>query len=346
MEPIKFPGGTYKYSNIQNFPGSAKMSGTLITLYPGGLRELHWHTEIEWAIVLNGTCRATVVEAGTGISETWDYGVSDVWYFRSNEGHMVQGLANGCTYLAGYTSGEFDDLAAPSASSSLSIIPAEAFGQALGVSPAAVSASIAPNTNTFMPLGPVPNTTLEEFSRSLAGGSAAVPVLQTHRLQLNNLAKKVDTAGGWFKIVDSTNFPISTGFTGALVYFAPGGLRQYHWHTTVNEWQYVINGTIEAGVNTGPGQFERSWLGAGDAGYAPMQSTHYLRAIGDAGAWVVLQFDGSPLQTIHLPDFLSQVPKQIVATSLNTSLAFTNLINYKSPAMVPAVNSSTSKAQN
>lgn len=57
MEPMNFPGGYYKYSNIQNFPGSAKMSGNLITLYPGGLRELHWHTEIEWAIVLNGTCR-------------------------------------------------------------------------------------------------------------------------------------------------------------------------------------------------------------------------------------------------------------------------------------------------
>lgn len=57
MAPIRFPGGFYKYSNTKNFPGSTKMSGTLITLYPGGVRELHWHTEIEWAIVLNGTCR-------------------------------------------------------------------------------------------------------------------------------------------------------------------------------------------------------------------------------------------------------------------------------------------------
>lgn len=34
-------------------------------------------------------------------AETWDYGAGDVWYFRPNEGHMVQGLRPGCTYLAG-----------------------------------------------------------------------------------------------------------------------------------------------------------------------------------------------------------------------------------------------------
>lgn len=67
----------------------------------------------------------------------------------------------------------------------------------------------------------------------------------------------------------------------------------------------------QAGVNIGPGKYKQSYLGAGDAGYAPVTSTHYLRAVGDVGAWVVLQFDGSPLATIQLPDFLSQVPKQV-----------------------------------
>ena len=49
--------GTYKSSNLQNFPGSASVSGALITLHPGGLREQHWHSPNEWATVLNGTCR-------------------------------------------------------------------------------------------------------------------------------------------------------------------------------------------------------------------------------------------------------------------------------------------------
>ena len=35
-------------------------------------------------------------------AETWDFGAGDVWYFRPNEGHMIQALQDGCTYLSGY----------------------------------------------------------------------------------------------------------------------------------------------------------------------------------------------------------------------------------------------------
>ena len=52
-----FPGGTFKYSNIKNFPGSDTMSASLIRLEEGGIRGLHWHDEAEWAYVLSGTCR-------------------------------------------------------------------------------------------------------------------------------------------------------------------------------------------------------------------------------------------------------------------------------------------------
>ena len=40
----KYPGGLIKVSNVNNFPASTTMSASLVTLYPGGIRELHWHT--------------------------------------------------------------------------------------------------------------------------------------------------------------------------------------------------------------------------------------------------------------------------------------------------------------
>ena len=43
-------------------------------------------------------------------------------------------------------------------------------------------------------------------------------------------------------VADQTSFPAATTMCGALVKFAPGGLRQMHWHTTLDEWQFVING--------------------------------------------------------------------------------------------------------
>ena len=29
------------------------------------------------------------------------------------------------------------------------------------------------------------------------------------------------------------------------MHFKPGALRQMHWHTNEDEWQFVINGTVE-----------------------------------------------------------------------------------------------------
>ena len=57
----KFSGGSFKYSNIMNFPGSHSMSASLIELDVGGIRGLHWHTEAEWAFVLSGTCRQALL---------------------------------------------------------------------------------------------------------------------------------------------------------------------------------------------------------------------------------------------------------------------------------------------
>ncbi len=44
---------------------------------------------------------------------------------------------------------------------------------------------------------------------------------------------------------DTTNFEISDAMSGALVKLHPGGMRQLHWHTNLDEWQFVINGTIQ-----------------------------------------------------------------------------------------------------
>ena len=52
-----FPGGTYKASNTANFPASHSMSGALVNLTAGGMREPHWHDPVEWAYVISGTCR-------------------------------------------------------------------------------------------------------------------------------------------------------------------------------------------------------------------------------------------------------------------------------------------------
>ncbi|KAK9917475.1 hypothetical protein WJX75_004774 [Coccomyxa subellipsoidea] len=337
LAPITYPGGTYKYSNIENFPGSPGISAALISLLPGGLRELHWHNTTEWAIVLSGTCRATVMESGKDRpAETWDFGAGDVWYFRPNEGHMVQGLRPGCTYLAGYDDGSFEDRESLSVSAWLSTAPARVVAQGLGVTEGEVTRHLAADTFTFLPLGPAPDTSLEEF-RAHIGRPPQQPVLLTHRFRLAQVTPEVSTAGGFVSVAQVTNFPVSTEMSGALVRFAPGALRQMHWHPGHAEWQYVINGSLAAGVFMKPGVYEEGFLGEGDAGYAPKGSAHWLRnTSNDTDAFMVLIFDDGTFTNIDLPSFIGNVDPEVTATSLNTSVAFAEAIDYTVPTMVPA----------
>jgi Cupin len=49
-------------------------------LTPGGIRELHWHKEAEWAYVIAGSCRISILdEEGRPFID--DVSVGDLWYF-------------------------------------------------------------------------------------------------------------------------------------------------------------------------------------------------------------------------------------------------------------------------
>ena len=63
-----------------------------------------------------------------------------------------------------------------------------------------------------------------------------------------SLGAQAKSEGGWVIVADKTLFPISEDMSGALVRLEPGGMRQLHWHVNLDEWQYVINGTIQVSM--------------------------------------------------------------------------------------------------
>jgi oxalate decarboxylase len=60
-------------------------------LTAGGVRELHWHTAGEWALMLYGTARITAIDAD-GKSSVADVKKNDLWFFPSGILHSIQGL--------------------------------------------------------------------------------------------------------------------------------------------------------------------------------------------------------------------------------------------------------------
>src|ERR1700753_938551 len=55
-------GGWARETTTRELPISTEISGVNMRLTPGGIRELHWHKEAEWAYVIAGSCRVSVLD--------------------------------------------------------------------------------------------------------------------------------------------------------------------------------------------------------------------------------------------------------------------------------------------
>jgi len=91
LKPDRFPGGTIKTIDASIFPETT-LSAHVIELEPGGLREIHWHTDAdEWTYYLSGHARVTVFDA-TDKARTFNYGAGDVGFVPRTMAHYVENI--------------------------------------------------------------------------------------------------------------------------------------------------------------------------------------------------------------------------------------------------------------
>jgi oxalate decarboxylase len=93
QEPLEtFAGGREWRVEARDFPISSTMTGVILELEPGALRELHWHPNAdEWQYLLAGSIRATLFGSrGRYREATLDAG--DVGYIPQGYGHSLENV--------------------------------------------------------------------------------------------------------------------------------------------------------------------------------------------------------------------------------------------------------------
>src|ERR1700747_3698363 len=91
-------GGWAREVTVRELPVATTLAGVNMRLKPGGIRELHWHKEAEWAYMLAGRARLTAIDP-QGRNFIDDVGVGDLWNFPAGIPHSIQGLEEGCELL-------------------------------------------------------------------------------------------------------------------------------------------------------------------------------------------------------------------------------------------------------
>ncbi|MED1945806.1 MULTISPECIES: oxalate decarboxylase family bicupin [Brevibacillus] len=300
-------GGWSREVTIRELPIATTLAGVNMSLTPGGVRELHWHQQAEWAYMLLGRARITSVDQ-RGRNFIADIGKGDLWYFPPGIPHSIQGLEEGCEFLLVFDDGHFSDLNTLSISDWFAHTPKDVLSANFGV-PEPAFADI-PCEQVYIYQDEVPSPVEEDEVESPYG---TVPLPFTHRL----LAQRpLITPGGSVRIVDSRNFPISKTIAAALVELRPGAMRELHWHPNNDEWQYYISGQARMTVFTGNGNARTFDYQAGDVGYVPFATGHYIQNTGTETVWFLEMFKSDRFVDVSLNQWMALTPPELVASNL------------------------------
>ena len=105
-------GGEVKIVDSSKFKVSTTIAAAIVTVHPGGIRELHWHPNAdEWQYYISGAGRMTVFATG-GRARTMDFQAGDVGYVQKILPHYVQNTGNtDLKFLEMFKSSVYQDLA-------------------------------------------------------------------------------------------------------------------------------------------------------------------------------------------------------------------------------------------
>ncbi|MGE7673033.1 oxalate decarboxylase family bicupin [Lysinibacillus sp. NPDC094403] len=310
-------GGWSREVTARDLPIATTLAGVNMSLTPGGVRELHWHQQAEWSYMLFGHARITAVDQN-GRNFIADVGPGDLWYFPPGIPHSIQGLEDGCEFLLVFDDGHFSDLSTFSISDWFAHTPKDVLSSNFGVPMSAFKHT--PKEQVYIYQDKVPGPLDTQKVQSPYG---TVPQTFKHSLLAQTPIK---TPGGSVRIVDSTNFPISKNIAAALVEIKSGAMRELHWHPNNDEWQYYLQGKGRMTVFAANGVARTFDYRAGDVGYVPFASGHYIENTGPDTLWFLEMFKSDRFQDVSLNQWMALTPSELVQSNLNIGPELLNVL--------------------
>ncbi len=320
------PGGWGRQTTTRELPISTQIAGVSMRLKAGGVRELHWHKAAEWAYMLKGRARITAIDQG-GRAFQDDVGEGDLWYFGAGIPHSIQGLAgDGCEFLLVFDDGNFSEEETFLLTDWLAHTPKDVLAKNFGV-PESAFAHI-PEKELWIFQADVPGP----LAADRVAGAGPVPLSFSYRM----LAQEpMRMKGGTVRVADSSVFPASKTIAAALVEVEPGGMRELHWHTNVDEWQFYISGEARMTVFASVNNARTFNFQAGDVGAVPFPMGHYIENIGKATLRFLEIFRSDHFADVSLAQWLAFTPHALVRAHLNIDESVLAKIPARKTPVVP-----------
>ncbi len=303
------PGGWAREVTKRELPAATEIAGVDMRLKAGAVRELHWHKQAEWSLMLYGNARITAIDQD-GRNFVDDVAAGDLWYFPGGLPHSIQGLGpDGCEFLLVFPDGAFSENSTFLLSDWFDHVPRSVLAKNFGV-PESAFANI-PKHELYIFQAAVPGPLASD---RVASPHGAVPSTFKHAMLTQ---EPVRTPFGSVRITDSSIFPISNEIAAALVEIDPGAMREMHWHPFADEWQYWITGQARMGVFASGANARTFDLREGDVGYVPKAMGHYIENTGSAPARYLEMFRSDRYTDVSADQWLALTPPELVQAHLH-----------------------------
>ena len=206
-------GGWTRQVTQKDLPISTDLAGVNMRLIAGSYRELHWHTADEWAYMLYGNARVTVLNPD-GTIFIGDVSYGDLWFFPAGYPHSIQGLGpDGCEFLLVFDEGTFSEYQTFLISDWIAHTQPDVLAQNLRLSESSVAKL--PKEELYIFPGHVPGS-LEDDKRAVGGKAVESKVDYTFRMAAMKPNK--ENAGGSVRQSSTpASFPPSKAVAAALV---------------------------------------------------------------------------------------------------------------------------------
>ncbi|TLD18568.1 hypothetical protein PspLS_10153 [Pyricularia sp. CBS 133598] len=305
--------GWARQQNTAVLPVAKAMAGVDMRLEPGAYRELHWHTSGEWALVLKGGVRVAAMNED-GQSFVDDVTAGDVWFFPPGIPHSLQALDEGCEFLLVFDEGDFSEDATFLATETMMRNPESVIAKNFEVDISALKDL--PTEELFIFNGTPAPEDIQKQNITGSAGSISAPNSYTYHWSQQ---KPFQTPGGSVKILDPATFPIAEMFSAALVTVEPGAMRELHWHTTSDEWNFFLQGSARMTVFSAPSSSRTFDYTAGDVGYIRTAESHYIENTGTEDVVFLEVLQAKKFSDISVSQWLALTPRQVVKDTLHLS---------------------------
>ncbi|KAF1950909.1 Bicupin, oxalate decarboxylase/oxidase [Byssothecium circinans] len=322
--------GWARQQNTGQLPIATNMAGVNMRLSPNAYREMHWHKAGEWALMLNGSVRIQVVN-DDGETFVDDVTEGDVWFFPAGIPHSIQAFEGGCEFLLVFDDGGFSEEETFLVSELMLRTPESVVAKNFRTSVDSFRNKIPAEQLWIFPGTKAPKNIEEQ---NVTGPAGIVSKQKSYTYHFSK-QEPYRVPGGSVKIVDPLNFPLAKGFSAALVTIEPGAMREMHWHTTSDEWNYFLKGSARMTIYQAPTSSRTFDFTAGDVGYIPVPNAHYIENTGNTSVVFLEVLRADHYSDVSVNQWLGLTPRQIVKDHLHLDDALLDTLPKVKPLIVP-----------